>query len=174
MTIRFNSYLTAGSLVLGIVGCGQPADAPAPVVEAPTATAAVASAAPVESVDSLTEAVAKTQADGEAEAGAPPTVEEDAKGAQAEYQPPFPDRIDLFVPPKRQDGMVFKEGGSEDAVELLGFVRLDKPQVVLSINGQVTPIFEGGSQYGIEVISIQPPKVVLQRGRQRWQASLEN
>jgi hypothetical protein len=92
----------------------------------------------------------------------------------AEYKPPFPDRVELFVPPKRQGGLMLKEGESEDAVELLGFVRLDRQKVVLSINGQVTPIAEGASEYGIEVISIQPPNVVLQRGRQRWQASLEN
>jgi hypothetical protein len=45
---------------------------------------------------------------------------------------------------------------------------------VLTINGQVTHIAEGASQDGVEVISIHPPNVVLQRGRQRWQDSLEN
>jgi hypothetical protein len=57
---------------------------------------------------------------------------------------------------------------------LLGFIRLDRQQAVLSINGQITQIAEGGAQDGVEVISIQPPNVVLQRGRQRWQDSLEN
>jgi hypothetical protein len=99
---------------------------------------------------------------------------EEARPAVAEYKPPFPDRVDLFVPPKRQGGMRLKEGESEESVELLGFVDVERPQVVLSVNGQVVPIAEGAAQYGVEVISIQPPKVVLQRGRQRWQASIEN
>jgi len=94
--------------------------------------------------------------------------------AVAEYTPPFPDRVDLFVPPKRQGGARAKEGEAEDHVELLGFIRVDRPQVVLSVNGQIAAIPEGDTQLGVEVISIQQPKVVLQRGRQRWQASIEN
>jgi hypothetical protein len=96
------------------------------------------------------------------------------KPAIAQYTPPFPDRVDLFVPPKRQGGARVKEGEVEDHVELLGFIRVDRPQVVLSVNGQITAIPEGATQFGVEVISIQEPKVVLQRGRQRWQASIEN
>ncbi len=183
----FNSYGAAALAVCAsAVGCSRPVEEIAPVAAAPVAAAVVASPAPVEPLSSLTSVVAKPplgrelgaerQADGVAPGEMTPTPEENAaaEAPQAAYQPPFPDRIELFVPPKRQGGMVLKEGGSEEAVELLGFVKLDKLQVVLSINGQVTPMYEGGNQYGIEVISIQPPKVVLQRGRQRWQASLEN
>lgn len=94
--------------------------------------------------------------------------------APSDYTPPFPERVDLFVAPKRQGGASSMQGEGQDAVELLGFIRLDRPKVVLSVNGQIVPIDEGATQYGIEVISIQPPMVVLQRGRQRWQASLEN
>ncbi len=98
---------------------------------------------------------------------------EEAKPVVAEYEAPFPDRVDLFVPPKRQGG-VRVEGDAGDSVDLLGFIRLDRQQAVLSINGQVTHIAEGATQDGVEVISIQPPNVVLQRGRQRWQDSLDN
>ena len=62
----------------------------------------------------------------------------------------------------------------EGSVELLGFVNVDDHRVVLSINGAVYPVAVGESQLGVEVISIQPPAVVLQRGRLRWQATLEN
>jgi hypothetical protein len=105
-----------------------------------------------------------------------PTPAEPApeKSAVAEYQPPFPDRVDLFVPPKRQGPARVKEGETEDHVELLGFIRVDRPQVVLSVNGQIAAIPAGDTEMGVEVISIQEPKVVLQRGRQRWQASIEN
>lgn len=89
----------------------------------------------------------------------------------AEYQPPFPDRVDLFVAPKREGGAHAEAG---ESVELLGFVEVDQPQAVLSINGLATPIAAGEIENGIEVISIQQPTVLLQRGRQRWQATLAN
>jgi hypothetical protein len=175
--LRFN-LLRASALVVcaAAVGCSQPVEDTLPLAEAPAVTPAVASPAPAPPLNALTEATAKAQAEVAAlgEAASTANEPEFVAAPPAAYQPPFPDRIDLFVPPKRQGGMVISEGGSEDAVELLGFVRLDQRKVVLSINGHVTPIVEGGTQHGIEVISIQPPKVVLQRGRQRWQASLEN
>ncbi|MCH7750744.1 MAG: hypothetical protein IH898_01110 [Planctomycetes bacterium] len=88
------------------------------------------------------------------------------------YQPPYPDRVDLFLAPKREGKSTLND--REGAVELLGFVNVDRHRAVLLINGAVYPIAEGDSQLGVEVISIQPPAVVLQRGRQRWQATLEN
>lgn len=109
-----------------------------------------------------------------AAAPTPAPAASEQKPAVAEYQPPFPDRVDLFVPPKRQGPARVKEGETEDHVELLGFVRVDRPEVVLSVNGQIAAIPEGDTEMGVEVISIQEPKVVLQRGRQRWQASIEN
>jgi hypothetical protein len=169
------------------VGCGEtvelevPAAPTAPLIpavaqteETPTAVNATlespsTSAAPNPALEN-----AKPQTEAHEETKPTPSEDEVAKPAVAEYKPPFPDRVDLFVPPKRQGGMRLKEGESEDSVELLGFVDVDRPQVVLSVNGQVVPIAEGAAQYGVEVISIQPPKVVLQRGRQRWQASIEN
>jgi hypothetical protein len=178
--LPFSMKLAALGLTAVLLGCSESGD---PVVVAPV-TEAVAPAP-------LAREQAPTPQAGDAEAPLVPTGLTENSGASAHdettttaeqveenpaaasYVPPFPDRVDLFVPPKRQGGVVLKEGGTEDAVELLGFIRLDKQQVVLSVNGQLTRIAEGDTQYGIEVISIQPPKVVLQRGRQRWQASLE-
>jgi len=92
-----------------------------------------------------------------------------------EFELPYPDRVTLFQAPKRQGkGLVKSNGQSETEVELLGFVNVGSQRVVLSIDGLVAPIAEGGKEHGIEVISIQPPTVILQRGRQRWQASLGN
>jgi hypothetical protein len=164
------------------LGCAEPAPV-TPLAEAPaiavTATVAVANAPPITETSSLTaspeEKAGSAETVDDVTAAAPAPAADGAPAIAATgYQPPFPDRVDLFVPPKRLGGVRLKEGESEDAVELLGFVRVDRPQVVLSINGEVHPIYEGATQFGIEVISIQPPKVVLQRGRQRWQASLEN
>jgi len=60
-----------------------------------------------------------------------------------------------------------------ETVELKGFINVDQPRVILSIDGVVSPVAEGGEKYGVQVISIQPPSVVLQRGRNRWTATLE-
>jgi hypothetical protein len=95
------------------------------------------------------------------------------KPAAARYEPPFPDRVDLFVAPKREGGAAATPGTTDTAVELLGFVRLADLKAILSINGEVAPMKVGESRHGVEIISITPPNIVLQRGRQRWQASLE-
>jgi len=89
------------------------------------------------------------------------------------FVPPFPDRTDLFQPPKRTQGTQHRSETSEGLVELKGFVNVDEPRVVLSIDGAIAPLPEGGEKYGVQVISIKPPTVVLQRGRNRWTASLE-
>jgi hypothetical protein len=100
---------------------------------------------------------------------------EDASAAPQpadQYQPPFPDRVDLFVAPKRQ-GAASGQDSSDQAVELMGFVRVDRSRAILTINGETNALAEGESVGGIEVISVQPPSVVLRRGRQRWQATIE-
>jgi hypothetical protein len=165
------------------LGCSQPSE---PGGEPSTPTQAVAQATGKSIIaENLRQAAAKppvaerpsianSKQAPAAKSGPTPAVSTEGQSPAAAYQPPFPDRVDLFVPPKRQGNVLVKDGGAEDSVELLGFIRVDRPQVVLSINGQVASIAEGATQFGIEVISIQQPKVVLQRGRQRWQASLEN
>lgn len=90
------------------------------------------------------------------------------------YEPPFPDRENPFLTPRRGPNAIQGGVGSSfDKVQLLGFANVRGQKAILSINGMVVPIGEGGLEDGIEVISIQPPAVVLQRNKQRWQASLE-
>ncbi|HEX3599076.1 MAG TPA: hypothetical protein VHU84_02975 [Lacipirellulaceae bacterium] len=91
----------------------------------------------------------------------------------AAFAPPFPDRVELFEPPKRAQNAVKRDDEHGESVELKGFITVDQPRVVLSIDGVISPIPEGGEKYGVHVISIQPPSVVLQRGRNRWTATLE-
>jgi len=93
--------------------------------------------------------------------------------AAANFTPPFPDRLELFEAPKRAQGMVKRDDEHGESVELKGFINVDQPRVVLSIDGVVSPVPEGGEKYGVKVITIQPPSVVLQRGRNRWTATLE-
>lgn len=90
-----------------------------------------------------------------------------------EFKPPFPERTELFDPPKRALSTVRRDDEHGQSVELKGFITVDQPRVVLSIDGVISPIPEGGEKFGVHVISIQPPKAVLQRGRNRWVATLE-
>jgi hypothetical protein len=156
-----------------IVGCSEPAAEPTTQPDAAT---------PVEPMPVVTEkpSVQLVSAPGEAEVaptladGATPTPAEASEASPtADYTPPFPDRVDLFVAPKRQGGGPTREGGTGSSVELNGFVNVDRPRAVLTIDGQMANVAEGETQSGVEVISIQPPKVILQRGRQRWQATLD-
>jgi hypothetical protein len=95
-----------------------------------------------------------------------------AQSVAKNFTPPFPDRAELFEPPHNSAGVVRREEDHGATVELKGFVNVDGQQVVLAIDGVVSPIPEGGEKYGVQVISIKPPSVVLQRGRSRWTASL--
>jgi len=90
----------------------------------------------------------------------------------AQFSPPFPERLDLFDPPKRAQSTIRRDDAGE-TVELKGFINVDQPKVVLAIDGVDATIPQGGEKYGVQVISIEPPIVYLQRGRNRWKATLE-
>lgn len=89
------------------------------------------------------------------------------------YNPPFPERADLFEPSKRAEKSARRGDEHGESVELKGFINVDKPQVVLSIDGVVSPVPEGGEKYGVQVIRIQPPSVDLRRNGRNWRATLE-
>jgi hypothetical protein len=109
----------------------------------------------------------------ESAAPAPELANPNEPKAVAEFTPPFPDRLELFEAPKRAQGTVKRDDEHGATVELKGFINVDEPKVVLSIDGVISPVAEGGEKYGVQVIAIQPPSVVLQRGRNRWTATLE-
>jgi hypothetical protein len=93
----------------------------------------------------------------------------------SEFQLPFPNRKALFQPPQRQENSEPSSPSSgQEAVELLGFVNVNGPQVALSINGFVATLAEKEEQDGVKVISIQPPTVSLMRGGRRMHRTLEN
>jgi len=91
----------------------------------------------------------------------------------ASFDPPFPGRTELFAPPGRGPSTMRRDDEHGDTIELKGFVNVNGPQAVLSIDGVLSPIPAGGEKYGVQVISINPPQAVLQRGRNRWTASVE-
>ncbi|TWT66307.1 hypothetical protein Pla123a_47010 [Posidoniimonas polymericola] len=93
----------------------------------------------------------------------------------AQWTPPYPQREELFAPPQRSRSTARRSGGGDDdeSVQLIGFVTVDEIKAVLSIDGVIASVAAGTQKYGIEVIAITPPEVVLQRGRNRWTASLD-
>ncbi len=92
----------------------------------------------------------------------------------ADYEPPFPDRSDLFEPRKHAARVArLASGESTESVVLMGFANVDEPRVVLAINGEAKALRSGEEALGIQIISIDAPRAVLQRGRSRWTVSIE-
>jgi hypothetical protein len=149
-------------LCLGIVAGCQSAEKPALIAATPPMSAASAA---------VTVTPAKTQTSGLSKTD--PSNPKVTAAQVAEFKPPFPERNDLFDAPKRAQSTVRRDDEQGQSVELKGFINVDQPRVILSIDGVISPIAEGGEKYGVQVISIQPPKAVLQRGRSRWIATLE-
>jgi hypothetical protein len=147
-------------------GC-QSAESPVAEPHAIAALPAAPSEAPAEE-DSANTPTAKSRSE-----QSDPAAQEQVQESVAKFSPPFPNRLELFEPPKRAQSAVRQYGNEGDTVELKGFIQVDEPRVVLSIDGVISPIAEGGEKYGVRVISIQPPNVVLERNRSRWIATLE-
>ncbi|HYO24189.1 MAG TPA: hypothetical protein VEQ85_04500 [Lacipirellulaceae bacterium] len=176
------SVSLVASLALALAGCERGATPEAPLSNpllAPRTIQGTATAAPQQALSAALSEDAPR--DGAAIAVTPtaaatgenlPPAGVAAPAAPPPFEPPFPDRVDLFVAPKRQGGAA-APGVTEGEVNLMGFVRVDRQRAILSINGEIASLCEGDALHGIEVISVHPPNVVLQRGRQRWQATLE-
>jgi hypothetical protein len=146
------------SLGFALLGCNG---ADETVVDAPAVAPAVASTAPQAPAAKHT-------------ASAPEVADpQKTKPAAVAYTPPFPERQELFQPPQRALNTARREDEHGETVELKGFIDVDGPRVILSIDGVISSVPEGGEKYGVQVISIDPPTVVLQRGRRPWTATLE-
>ncbi len=102
----------------------------------------------------------------------PPSPPVTAVEVLPDFDPPFPERVDLFAIPNRQRSIEKQSGTNEQSIELKGFVNVGKRRAVLAINGVTSPIAVGETRHGVEVVAIEPPRVVLQRGRSRWTTSL--
>jgi hypothetical protein len=155
-----NALFVDALLCLAVLfaGCNTSPDLAAP-------TAAVAEPTPTDAPG-----VASAQSE-----PSPPTANgtEVSPAAVADFTPPFPERTELFEPPKRAQTTVRRDDESGNTVELKGFINVGSPKAVLSIDGVITPIAAGDEKYGVQVISIDGPAVVLQRGRSRWTATLD-
>ena len=143
------------ALCIGCSESGEPIQAPQPAV--PIASAA----APVET----------SEVDDSA-GNEPVEAEESTTTPTVAYQAPFPERTELFLPPQRDARQVAQVTNGEDRVQLQGFVTVDEPRAILTIDGNLAPLAVGAERFGVEVVSIEPPNVVLKRGSARWTASL--
>ncbi len=93
---------------------------------------------------------------------------------QTTYQPPFPERSELFVPPEREiSALAVDTENGEDRVRLNGFVNVDGQRAILMIDGQLASLAAGSERYGVKVVDIAPPKVTLERGGNQWTTSIE-
>lgn len=159
--LHSNFCLLLAVAVLMLAGCGESDPAPAASPAKPNPLQAAAAKA-----KAATEATQK--------ASEPDAGEETVVAAAPAYEPPFPDRVDLFAPPKQgaRNARQTTED-TADSVVLMGFANLGEPRALLAINGVVKPLSDGEEAFGVQVISITPPRAVLQRGRSRWTASIE-
>ena len=103
-------------------------------------------------------------------------LQEDAKTKTspeaATFTPPFPQRDELFQPPNHKGLTKAQRDEVRTEVVLKGFVNVDGTKALVSVNGKVAAMAVGDTQFGIEVVSIAPPQVTLQRGRVRWTEAL--
>lgn len=158
--LRFNLVLFG--LVALVGGCNSSKEPTIEVAAAAAQPVKTAAAAPVPSKASAKPAAALESANSKV-----------ATAPKATYNPPFPERADLFEPSKRAEKSARRGDEHGESVELKGFINVDQPQVVLSIDGVVSPVPEGGEKYGVQIIRIQPPSVDLRRNGRNWRATLE-
>jgi hypothetical protein len=93
--------------------------------------------------------------------------------ARAPFQPPFPNRQEIFAPPEIGDRRALERGEARLAV-VRGFIQFRGQRVVLEIGDEVRVLAEGDRHRGLEVIGIAPPNVTLRRGGTRWVEQLEH
>jgi hypothetical protein len=94
-----------------------------------------------------------------------------AKNAEP-YRPPFPQRTELFLPPNPAAAARSSRRSVAPDVVLKGIVKVDVPKAVVQVGGQIHSISAKQEKGGVRVVSIDPPRVTLERGEQRWTASL--
>jgi hypothetical protein len=159
---RFSAALLLLAAVIAAVGCSEEVIEPVVVaVPAPKSNAEI----PVSGQATSASITASQPA---------PDKSDKPLTTAVSYSAPFPNRSDPFEAPKQARSSVrVGEGDENDSVELNGFVMVDTPRAILSIDGQIVLLPEGGEKYGVEVISIDAPRVVLQRGSSRWTATLD-
>ncbi len=83
------------------------------------------------------------------------------------FQPPFPNREELFLPPAERPASATRARSDHD-ITLMGFVNVDGKKALLKIDGIITPLGAGQSRGEIRVLAVDPPRVTLRRGNREW------
>ncbi len=96
-----------------------------------------------------------------------------AKIAAEKFDPPFPNRVELFDPPGKPKPAARRAGTGDEQVELKGFVVVNGQQrAMFAFDGRPAVLGAGESHGDVKVVLIDGPTVTLQRGRIRWTESL--
>lgn len=93
------------------------------------------------------------------------------------FEPPFPNRTDLFAQPtarKAADVVRQRQQERSGDVQLKGFAQVDGPRAMLRLDGQLWIAGPGEIRDGIRVISITPPSVKLQSDGKNVELSLHD
>ncbi len=190
-SLRLSLYIAFASAVVGCNNRDQPsAEPPSISAQRPTtsldglppgAVTEVArdAATPPAAAKLQTTANGPAPADAAGSNGAASAVAEPDDSTQPDvaakpFDPPYPGRTDLFAPPKKPDlETIARSGGrTNSSLALKGFVNVDGPKAILLIEGQLATLAVGDERFGVQVVSIAPPQITLQRGRERWTESL--
>jgi hypothetical protein len=86
----------------------------------------------------------------------------------AEFEPPFADRNEIFLPPSETIVEDNPRRGGFRPLSLRGFVDVDGLQALIEMDGEINEVHEGDILSGIQVVRIAPPSVTLRRGQQEW------
>ncbi len=92
---------------------------------------------------------------------------------EAAFEPPYPHRTNPFQQPNveqiARSGLLESTGG---VIQLKGFSNNGQSRVLLAMDDRLAPLAEGDEWFGVKIIEINPPRVILQRGRIRWTESI--
>jgi len=152
-------------------GCSQKSEAP-PSPTIPVETARINSEDKSETPLPTNElALATTE---ESPSPQEEALHEAEQQAEPAFQPPYPHRTNPFQQPNVEQlvrsGLRESTGG---VLQLKGFSNNNgQPRVLLAMDEQLAPLAEGEEWFGVRIIEIAPPQVILQRGRIRWTESL--
>ena len=101
----------------------------------------------------------------------PLSVESKNASPKQAFQPPFPNREELFLPPAEKPASATRFKSDQD-VTLMGFANVEGKKALLKIDGIIRPLRAGESRGEVRVLAIDPPRVTLQRGNREWTESL--
>jgi hypothetical protein len=117
---------------------------------------------------SPTPAAAAPAASGATAAAVPAAPQE----VPSDYRPPFPERTELFAPPNAGETVRAARRTVVSDVTLKGIIEFGGRRALVEIGGLVYSLREQEQRSGVKVVSIDHPRVTLERGDQRWTASL--